>query len=145
MSLYKNLQPFLEYLFFIRRLDTHLSFDLKFPDKWGIPKNTNDKIQIIPFEVEERETKGVTIVCLAQENDIELTINIINKIIKINKEREIKEQLFKQTINELKKTFEQNDLDKLQTLYFDFEDKNEEIKLSDTDDETSTDIELVGE
>ena len=144
MSLYKNLQPFLEYLVSIRRLDTHISFDLKFPEKWGIPKNVHEKIQVIPFDVEEKLLKGATFVCVAQENDIETLIILINKTIKINKEREIKEVLFKETINQLKKTFEQNDLEKLQTLYFDFDNK-ENVELTHDDGEQSTDFGLAEE
>ena len=59
------------------------------------------------------------------------------KIIKLNKERELKEQLFKQTIDQLKQTFEKNDLDKLQNLYFDFDVEDE----LDTDLETEIDLE----
>lgn len=144
MSLYKNLQPYLEYLVSIRKLDTHISVDLKFPEKWGVPKSVSDKIQVIPFDVEEKFLKGTTFVCLAQEPEIESLIVVINKTIKINKEREIKEVLFKEKINQLKKAFEQNDLEKLQTLYFDFDTK-ENVELSHDDGEQSTDFELVEE
>lgn len=146
MSLYKEIQPYLEYLFMIRKLDTYMSIDLKFPDKWAFPKTPNDKIQVLPFETEEKNLKGITFVCLAQELEIESTISIINKVIKINKEREIKEELFKKTIQELKKTFEQNDLDKLQNLYFDFASEQEDTSNLDVyDTGQSEDIELVGE
>ena len=73
-------------------------------------------------------------------------VNKVLKIIKINKERELKEQLFKQTIDQLKKTFEQTDLDKLQNLYFDFATETEDTSnLDDYDTEQSEDIELAGE
>jgi hypothetical protein len=63
----------------------------------------------------------------------------ILKIIKLNKEKEIKEKLFKQTVEQLKTTFEKTDLDKLQSLYFDFDDREETPELEmdlveDTDD-----------
>lgn len=145
MSLYKEIQPYLDYLFMIRKLDTYLSFDLKFPEKWGTPKPPNDKIQILPFEVEEKHLKGITFVCLAQEPEIEAMTSIINKVIKINKEREIKEELFKKTIQELKKTFEQNDLDKLKDLYFDFATDKDESENLDVYESGAENIELVGE
>jgi len=75
---------------------------------------------------------------------------LVGKIIKLNKERELKEQLFKQTVDQLKKTFEKNDLDKLQNLYFDFEsddidtELDTEIELTDEQDgQEPTDTELV--
>jgi hypothetical protein len=55
----------------------------------------------------------------------------------LNKERELKERLFKQTVEQLKQTFEKTDLDKLQNLYFDFEVGDE----LDTDLETEIDLE----
>ena len=42
---------------------------------------------------------------------------------------ELKEKLFKQTIEQLKQTFEKNDLDKLQNLYFDFDLGEEDTNL----------------
>jgi effector-binding domain-containing protein len=82
---------------------------------------------------------------LAQEPEIEAMTSIINKVIKINKEREIKEELFKKTIQELKKTFEQNDLDKLKDLYFDFATDKDESENLDVYESGAENIELVGE
>jgi hypothetical protein len=70
----------------------------------------------------------------------------------LNKERELKERLFKQTVEQLKQTFEKTDLDKLQNLYFDFDeddvdtnlDVNVETELEDEQDgQESTTNELV--
>ena len=47
---------------------------------------------------------------------------MIEKIIRLNKEREMKEVLFKEVMVELKKTFETNDLENLKRLNFYFED-----------------------
>ena len=46
----------------------------------------------------------------------------------------IKEKLFKETVEELKKTFQQNDLEKLQNLYFDFSTEVEDTSNLDTYD-----------
>ena len=70
----------------------------------------------------------------------------------MNKERELKEKLFKQTVEQLKQTFEKTDLDKLQNLYFDFDEGDLDTELdgdleNDLDDEQngqeSTITELV--
>ncbi len=151
MSFYKEIIPFVEYIHSIRKLESYLSFDMKFPTKWSIPKNIVDEGQVVGFEVEDSNLKGVTFVCPIGEREVSSTIVKIGKIIKLNKERELKERLFKQTVEQLKQTFEKNDLDKLQNLYFDFESDEElntglesEIELEDEQDgQESTATELV--
>ena len=96
--------------------------------------------------------KGVTFVCEINEKEVSLIMVKIGKIINLNKERELKEKLFKQTVEQLKQTFEKTDLDKLQNLYFDFDegeldtdlDTNIETDLEDEHDrQGSTVSELV--
>lgn len=118
MSFYKELLPFVDYVFSVRKLQDYLSFDLVFPIKWALPKLDDTTI---PFQSEDEKLKGISFVCQLNEKEVDLTIGKIQKIIKINKEREVKEKLFRETIEKLKKTFEETDLDKLQSLYFDFE------------------------
>jgi hypothetical protein len=151
MSFYKEIIPFVEYIHSIRKLESYLSFDMKFNTKWSIPKSIVEEGQVIGFEVEDPNLKGVTFVCPIGEREVSSTIVKIGKIIKLNKERELKERLFKQTVEQLKQTFEKNDLDKLQNLYFDFENDEElntdlesEIELEDEQDgQESTATELV--
>ena len=146
MSFYKELAPFVQYIHSIRKLETYLSFDMSFPTKWSLPKSIIDEGQSISFNVEDQNLKGVTFVSQINENDISLMLTKIAKIIKLNKERELKEQLFKQTIDQLKQTFEKNDLDKLQNLYFDFEtDITPDLDLDEQNGQESATIELVDE
>jgi len=133
MSFYKEIVPYIEYIHSIRRLESYLSFDMKFPTKWSIPKSIVDEGQVIGFEVEDTNSKGISFVCPISEKEVSLTLVKIGKIIKLNKEKELKERLFKQTVEQLKQTFEKTDLDKLQNLYFDFDEE---------DVDTSLDVEL---
>jgi hypothetical protein len=64
----------------------------------------------------------------------------IARIIKLNKEKELKEKLFKQTVEQLKTTFEKTDLDKLQNLYFDFEVEDTTLDIEDDIDEPTLEI-----
>jgi exoribonuclease R len=114
---------------------------MKFPTRWSLPKSIMDEGQLVSFDVGLENLKGLSFVCKIDDTDIELTLSKVLKIIKLNKEREIKERLFKETVEQLKNTFEKTNLDKLQKLYFDFE-KDETIL--NTDEERST-IELVEE
>ena len=54
-------------------------------------------------------------------------------------EKELKEKLFKEAVEQLKSTFEKNDLDKLKNLYFDFNEEDVtpelDVDLDDSDDE----------
>ena len=137
MSFYKEILPFVEYIHSIRKLESYLSFDMKFPTKWSIPKSIVDEGQVIGFDVEDPNMKGITFVSPIGEREVSLIIIKLGKIIKLNKERELKERLFKQTVEQLKQTFEKTDLDKLQNRYFDFDVEDE----LDTDLETEIDLE----
>jgi hypothetical protein len=70
----------------------------------------------------------------------------IARVIKLNKEKELKERLFRQTVEQLKQTFEKTDLDKLQNLYFDFEEDDEpNLEINEQDGHEPEDAELAGE
>jgi hypothetical protein len=145
MSFYKEIAPFIEYIHSIRRLKTYMSFDMIFPTKWTISKSIVDEGEIVAFQAEDQNYKGISFVAQIDESNISLALTKIARIIKLNKERELKEKLFKQTVDQLKQTFEKTDLDKLQNLYFDF-DENPELEIDEEQDGFEPeDVELVGE
>ena len=145
MSFYKEIAPFIDYIHSIRRLKTYMSFDMVFPTKWTISKNIIDEGEIVAFQAEDQNYKGISFVAQIDESNISLVLTKIARIIKLNKERELKEKLFKQTVDQLKQTFEKTDLDKLQNLYFDF-DEQPELDVNDEQDGFQPeDVELVGE
>ena len=55
---------------------------------------------------------------IVDEEDVNTTINNIKNIISYNKEIELKDELLKQKINELKRMFETKDLEHLKYLKF---------------------------
>jgi len=138
MTLYKELVPFVEYIHSIRKLKSYLSFDMVFPNKWSIPKSIVEEGQIVGFETENQNHKGISFVSPIEELEVSKTLTKISKIIKLNKEKELKEKLFKEAVEQLKSTFEKNDLDKLKNLYFDFNEEDEtpelNVDLQDEDD-----------
>ena len=144
MSFYTEIIPFVEYVHSIRKLKDYLSFDITFPTKWLLPKSIAEEGQVVSFDSGDQNLKGISFVSQINEVEISNTLQKIGKIIKLNKERELKEKLFKKTIEELKQTFEKNDLDKLQNLYFDFDLGGIETELEDEQDgQGSTDIGLA--
>lgn len=138
MSFYKELEPFIEYIHSIRKLKNYLSIDLKLPTKWSLPKSIVEEGQVVGFESDDSNFKGISFVTEINEVAMDATLNKIAKIIKLNKEKELKEKLFKQTIEQLKQTFEKNDLDKLQNLYFDFEQPDNDLIDEEEDEEPTT-------
>jgi hypothetical protein len=141
MSFYKELVPYIDYIHSIRRLETYLSFDMKFPTKWSLPKSIVEEGQVVGFETDNQNFKGISFVSPINEKEISTILVKIGKIIKLNKEKELKEKLFKQTVEELKKTFEQTDLEKLQNLYFDFESEEVSPELEINEDLIEDEIE----
>jgi hypothetical protein len=156
MSFYTELSPFVEYLHSIRKLKNYLSFDMVFPTKWSLPKSLVDEGQIVGFEAENQNLKGISFVSPIDDSEVSKNLIKIAKIIKLNKEKELKERLFKETVEQLKNTFEKTDLDKLKNLNFYFEEEDEtpelNVDLDDTDNdldyeqdgEEPIDTELVG-
>lgn len=110
-----------------------------FPSKWSIPKSIIEEGQIVAFEAETQAFKGISFVTSINEIEMSKTLTRIAKIIKLNKEKELKEKLFKDTVDQLKTTFEKTDLDKLKNLYFDFDDGSStpelNVELDDTDND----------
>ena len=58
----------------------------------------------------------------------------------MNKEKELKERLFKETVEQLKSTFEKTDLDKLKNLNFYFEEEDETPELNVDLDDNDNDL-----
>jgi hypothetical protein len=141
MSFYKELVPFIDYIHSIRRLETYLSFDMKFPAKWSLPKSIVEEGQVVGFETDNQNLKGISFVSPINEKEISTILVKIGKVIKLNKEKELKERLFKQTVEQLKQTFEKTDLDKLQNLYFDFESEDVSPELDINEDLIDDEIE----
>jgi hypothetical protein len=138
MSFYKELAPFVEYIHSIRKLKTYLSFDMLFPTKWSLPKSIIEEGQIVGFDSDDQNLKGISFVSEINENNVSITLTKIAKIIKLNKERELKERLFKQTVDQLKQTFEKTDLDRLQNLYFDFDEGDTSLEIEDEEPKLDT-------
>jgi hypothetical protein len=157
MSFYKELSPFIEYIHSIRKLKNYLSFDMVFPTKWSLPKSIIDDGQIVGFETENQNMKGISFVSAIDDSEVSKILTKISKVIKLNKEKELKEKLFKDTVEKLKHTFEKTDLNRLNHLYFDFDNGNDTPELNvelsependldyEQDEQRPDDIELVGE
>jgi len=122
MDLFKELTSIYEYLYSIRKLEKFLSFDIKLPTKWIIPKNIVETSKVVENQSNDTETRFFSFVSEFNEKNINTTLGTIKLIIKANKEREEKERLFKTKVNELKMLFDNTELDGLKQLKFDIKD-----------------------
>ena len=146
MSFYKQIIPFIDYIHSIRKLKNYLSFDMVFPTRWSLPKSIVEEGQIVEFKTESSDLKGISFVAEISEPSIQDILTKIAKVIKLNKEKELKEKLFRQTVEQLKQTFEKTDLDKLQNLYFDFDiDEETNLEIHEPNETESENDKLAGE
>ena len=111
-----------------------------FPTKWSLPKSLVDEGQIVGFEAENQNLKGISFVSPIDDSEVSKNLVKIAKIIKLNKEKQLKERLFKETVEQLKNTFEKTDLDKLKNLNFYFEEEDETPELNVDLDDTDNDL-----
>jgi hypothetical protein len=121
MSLYKEIENIVDYCSSIRKLKTYLSFDMIFPGTWTVLKSQVDETKTV-FNKSDDKGKNISFVSEINEESISETISNIETVINYNKEKEEKERLFKEKVNELKNLFEKGGLEDLKNLKFDVDD-----------------------
>jgi len=121
MSLYKEIEHIVDYCSSIRKLKTYLSFDMIFPATWNVLKSQVDETKTV-FNKSDDKGKNISFVSEINEEAISETISNIETVINYNKEKEEKERLYKEKVNELKNLFEKGGLEDLKNLKFDVDD-----------------------
>ncbi len=117
--MYNELKDIFQFLVSVRKLKTYLTIDIEFPANWKIPKKYVIEDKIVENEKLNENYRFFSFVTEFNELEMNQTVSNIKKIISYNKEIEMKEKLLKQKIDELKKIFEKENLDNLQSLKFD--------------------------
>lgn len=135
MTYYNFINKVNRYLNSVRVLDKYISFDIVFPKTWTISKEYYDKINIVKNKTENTDNVLLSFVTELNEVSITNVENAIDDIIKFNLEREEKENLFKIKVNELKKIFQEQKLDNLKDLDFNFFVENNDLSILKTNDE----------
>lgn len=136
MSLYQEIQILFPYLQSVRKIQTYLSFDISFPSTWKIPKKYVEEDKIMEQQSRIQNERLFSYVTEMDEHSVQKVYDNIKNIIKHNLEREEKERLFESKVDELKKIFEKQNLEKLKGLYFDISEPiNKKMILEDDEDE----------
>ncbi len=143
MSLYSHIEKMEPYFHSIRKHKGFFIVDIKLPDDWRYKDITFENKDVVGFKDNgiKDGKRFLSFFSKQEEVDIENSVNVVLEVINSNKEREAKESLLREKMVELKKQFEQTDLDTLKSLEFVFE-STEEIEETEIDDEESR---LVGE
>jgi hypothetical protein len=145
MSLYQEFSSLLPYLQSIRKLKNYLSFDISFPNTWKIPKKFVEEDKIIEQTSQIENERLFSIVTEISESDIQKTHSNLRNIIKYNIEREEKDKLFETKVDELKKIFEKQNLEKLKGLFFNIsEPTSKKVELEDDEEQLGSKTEMVG-
>ena len=114
MSLFKDFEGLFPYLISVRKLKTYLSFDIEFPENWKLPKKYVNEERVVENGKQKEGVRNFSFVSEFNETSVDELISNIKSIIHYNKEREEKEKLFENKVNELKKIFENQNLQNLQ-------------------------------
>jgi len=134
MSLYSEFNVLFPYLKSVRKLEKYLVFDIEFVKVWKLPKKYVNEERVIETKSEDISLRSISFVSEFNEKSVTETISNIKSIIAYNKEREEKDKLFQNKVNELKSIFEKQNLHNLQALKFDITEHKIELE----DDEETT-------
>lgn len=132
MSLYKEFSSLLPYLQSVRKLESYLSFDVSFPTTWKLPKKFVDEEKVMEQTSKMDGHRFFSFVAEISEESVELLSSNLKSIIKYNHDREEKERLFQNKVEELKNIFEKQDLTSLKNLNFEL--KTGKIELDDEEE-----------
>jgi hypothetical protein len=117
--MYNELKDLFQFLVSVRKLKHYLTIDIEFPNHWKIPKRFVQEDKIVENDKVNDGFRFFSFVSEFDEKQLNNTVDNIKNIVAYNKEIEMKEKLLKQKIDELKKIFESEKLDNLQSLKFD--------------------------
>jgi len=144
MIYYNFIKDTKQYLKSVRVIKDYISFDMIFPNTWSILKNHTKDIEVIKNDSDENKVV-ISFVTPFEEESIDNIEDSIKNIVKYNIEREEKEKLFKNKVQELKSIFENQKLDSLKSLKFDIEDftllKNSDDEFTEGDKQGDEDVE----
>jgi hypothetical protein len=139
MSLYKEFSELLPYIQSVRKIEKYLSFDISFPTSWKLPKKYVQEDKVMEQENKIAGNRTFSFVAEINESDVEQVTENLQNIIKYNLEREEKDRLFQNKVDELKTIFEKQNLESLQNLKFDLKGKPiTKLKLDDNEEELTT-------
>lgn len=140
MNFYKQLENIFPHLLSIRKLENYVSIDVEFPTTWKLPKKYVDEKTVLEQKSQKPDFRCFSFATEFNETSLNHLLDNLLNIVKYNREREEKEKLFENKVQELKSFFDRQNLNDLKALEFII--KND-YKLEFEEDEQGEDTELV--
>jgi hypothetical protein len=134
--MYKELSDIFPYLISIRKLENYVSLDIEFPSTWKLPKKYVDPETTVEQQATKDNVRCFSFATQFDESQIIRIFQNVKGIISWNREREMKEKLLQDKVNELKTFFEKNSLDSLQNLQFNIQNNLGKLELEDETKDT---------
>lgn len=138
MAIQERLDELSPYVTTIRYGKTPI-VEVEFPTSWGVPKSDGVQFKAVN-ELKESETLQCVAYSEDPKHNVDSLLDFIERAIKLNKEREMKNELFKEKVSELKNLFNKTQLTKLKGLKFTFPEDSIELdtnyELEAENDET---------
>lgn len=130
--MYKEISELRPYFHSLREFNTDVSLDVKLPVLWNITPVLKDYPNVRVKEQDKNDkTKLISYISANNAPGYNEVFKCVNSVISFNLDREKKEQLLEEKINELKKSFD----DKMNELKKVFEEKDlstlENLKVVD--------------
>lgn len=131
------LNDFSPYFLSLRKVEDYKIIDVELPTNWDVGKVTRELISDhasvqTAITAQNDTTKIIAIVGSDNLHTYDLLFTRLDKIITVNKEREEKNKLFKQTVKKLEQLFIDSNLDQLQNLVIDV-DENRGTEIGNVD------------
>lgn len=135
--MYKEIIQLRPYFYSVREFASEMTLDVKLPLHWDI-HYTKEEFPSTKFKEQDRNdvTKLVSFICPKTEQGYSECFKCVKHIITTNLEKERKQRLLEEKILELKKLFQEKDLELLENLKFDElygRERTEGIGLSDSE------------
>lgn len=117
--MYESIKQLRPYFHSLREVQNNVSLDIKIPTNWNYEK-TLSIYKLVQPKIQDKNEKFILIslVSSATVSGYSIVLQCATDIIKINKENEEKEKLFKEKVSELEKLFNIESLDNLKEIKF---------------------------
>lgn len=139
MNLYNNIEQFGDYFNSIRSHEGLILVDMVLPLNWEVTKvlgSRGNKIQMQKGKKSEKQ-KIISFFSPFDEENTEILVEEVLSVIKWNKDLEDKNELLNIKMIELKKMFNENNVDSLRRLNFNF---NDILDLNGQEDQDTTSV-----
>lgn len=115
--MFENIKSIRPYFFSLREIEDNVSLDLRLPANWKFDEIIKP-YRILKIKIQDKNEKNtlISIISNSSQNGYDVAFACANDIIKINKEEEEKQLLFKQKVKELEDLFRIQTLDKLKDI-----------------------------